>query len=139
MEYLDYMAASWTRVLLCGCLMLEGASTALWITSRLSMLAAYGGLTLALMLARGLMGALQLTTGSLLWRRAPAGEAIAPAVFLTSAALYTLELGFRLRPSSVYPGARWILVGSYAAYAIACAVLVRYGKPRTENRPPRSV
>ena len=134
MAYLDYMVAPWTRVLLCGCLMVEGASTALWMASRLSMLAAYGGLTLALMLARGLMGALQLTTGSLLWRRAPAGEKIAPAVFLTSAVLYALELGLRLRPSSVYPGARWILVGSYAAYAVTCAVLVRYPKPRTENR-----
>jgi hypothetical protein len=121
MEYLDYMVTPWTRVLLCGCLMVEGASTALWLTSRLSMLAAYGGLTLALMLARGLMGALQLTTGSLLWRRAPAGEAIAPAIFLTSAVLYALELGLRLRPSSVYPGARWILVVGYGIYAVTCA------------------
>ena len=128
MEYQDYMVASWTRVLLCGCLMLEGASTALWITSRLSMLAAYGGLTLALMLARGLMGALQLTTGSLLWRRAPAGEAIVPAVFLTSAALYAVELGLRLRPSSVYPGARWILVVGYGIYAVTCAGLILRGR-----------
>jgi hypothetical protein len=124
MEYLDYMVAPWTRVLLCGCLMVEGASTALWMASRLSMLAAYGGFTLALMLARGLMGALQLTTGSLLWRRAPAGEAIAPAIFLTSAALYALELGLRLRPSSVYPGARWILVVGYGIYAVTCAGLI---------------
>lgn len=134
MEYLDYMVAPWARVLLCGCLLLEGASTALWIASRLPMLPAYGGLTLAVMLARTFLGALQLTVGSMLWRRAPAGEAIAPAVFLSSAALYALELGFRLRPSSVYPGARWVLVGSYAAYAIACAILVRHPKTRSDSR-----
>ncbi len=136
MEYLDYMVAPWARVLLCGCLLLEGASTALWITSRLPMLTAYAGLTLAIMLARGLMGALQLTVGSLLWRRAPAGVALAPGVFLASAALYTLELGFRLRPSSVYPGARWLLVVGYAAYAIIGVVMVRNRKPRTDGRAP---
>jgi hypothetical protein len=116
--------SEWVRVLLCACLVVEGASTGLWVASRLPVLRAYGAVALALLLARGVMGMLQLATGSLLWRRGPAGAAFAPAVFLASAALYAVELGLRLRPSSVYPGARWLLVAGYGAYAIACALLV---------------
>jgi hypothetical protein len=116
-------------VLLCAGLVVEGASTGLWVASRLPVLRAYGAVALALVLARGVMGVLQLVAGSLLWRRAPAGVALAPAVFLASAALYALEIGLRLRPSSVYPGARWLLVAGYGAYAVIGALLVLRRRP----------
>jgi hypothetical protein len=111
-------------VVLCGCLLWEGASTGLWIASRLPMWRAYDGIALAAVVARGAMAALQLAAGSLLWKRSPAGLAMAPTVFLGSAALYALELGAGLRPSSVYPGARWLLVTAYGGYAVAAAVVL---------------
>jgi hypothetical protein len=114
----------WVHVIVCGCLLVEGVSTGLWITARLSLLGAYDAITLGIIASRGAIAALQLAAGSLLWKRSPAGLALAPSVFLGSAALYALELGAGLRPSSVYPGARWLLVGAYAVYAITAAVVL---------------
>ena len=86
----------------------------------------YDTIALLTIAARGAIAALQLAAGSLLWKRSPAGLAMAPALFLGSAALYALELGAGLRPSSVYPGARWLVIASYTLYAvIAAIVLVR--------------
>jgi hypothetical protein len=119
-------ATEWTRTVLGGCLLVEGVSTALWLASRLPLLAAYDGLTLAVVGARGVCGGLALMSWAFLRRRSHAGLTLAPWVLVGSATLYALEIGARLRPSSVYPGARWILVVTYTVYALgAAALLVR--------------
>jgi len=112
--------------LLGGCLLAEGASTGLWIAGLLQTLAAYDGLTLAIIAARVVVGALQLVVGAWLWRRAPQGTAFGPAVFLGSAALLTLELGARLSPSRVYPNWRWHVVGAYWLYAAVGAAILAW-------------
>jgi hypothetical protein len=107
--------------MLAACLLLEGASTAVWFASRVPLVAAYDGLTLSVVGGRGLFGALALISGALTWRGSPAGLTIAPGVLAGSAALYALELGAGLRPSSVYPGARWMLVLAYTVYALSAS------------------
>jgi hypothetical protein len=107
------------------CLFAEGAATALWVAPRLGLIPTYGAVALIFVLGRAAMAVFQLTAGSLLWRHAHAGAVFAPFVFLASAALYVLEVGLRLRPSSVAPGARWPLLLGYSAYAVTCAVLIQ--------------
>jgi hypothetical protein len=107
------------------CLFVEGATTGLWVAPRLGLIPAYGAVALIFVLGRAAMAVFQLTAGSLLWRHAHAGVVFAPFVFLASAALYVLEVGLRLRPSSVAPGARWPLLLGYSAYAVTCAVLIQ--------------
>ena len=97
----------WIQAALGVCLLVEGASTGLWITSRIPVLAAYDGFTLAVVAVRGFTGALQLTAGSLLWKRSDAGLALGPVVLVASAILYALELGAGWGPNSVAPSARW--------------------------------
>jgi len=123
----------WTRTVLGGCFLLEGASTTLWLAARLPFLAAYDGLTLAVVGARGVVGALALMSWALLRRGSYAGLTIAPWVLVGSAALYALELGARLRPSSVYPGARWILVVAYALYALTASAVLVWIRRREER------
>jgi hypothetical protein len=120
----------WLHVVLGGCLLCEGASTVAWMASRVVMIPAYDAVTLVVIVARGLIGAAQLAAGSLVWRQSPVGLALAPVVLLASAVLYALELGARLRPSSVYPGARGILVVVYTLYAVTAAVIVMRLRPR---------
>jgi hypothetical protein len=113
------------------CLFVEGATTGLWIAPRLGMIPTYELVALMFVLARAMMAVLQLTAGSLMWRELHAGLVFAPVVFLTSASLYVLEVGLRLRPSSVAPGARWPLVVGYCLYAAANALIVLRWRDRT--------
>ena len=110
------------------CLFVEGATTGLWVAPRLGLIPTYGVVALLFVLARAMVAVLQLTAGSLMWRQVHAGFVFAPVVFGTSAALYVLEVGFRLRPSSVAPGVRWPLLIGYCVYAVACALVVRRGR-----------
>ena len=80
-----------------------------------------------LIAARVVVTALQLTAGSLLLRRRPPAVPLALAALVSSAALLTLEAGFRLAPSGVYSFWRWQVVAAYAVYALVGVLILRRG------------
>jgi hypothetical protein len=100
-------------------LIAEGLLGALWLANLVPVIAAHGPVTIALIVARGLVAAAQLMSGWLLIRRRPPGAPIARGALLASAALVILEIGLRLAPSNLDPTFRWPVVAAYGAYAMA--------------------
>jgi hypothetical protein len=106
-------------------LVVEGLSTGLWIARLVPRLSAFDALVVALMVARGLVGAMQLTGGVFLMGRRPAAVPLSQWALIASAALTTLEIGARMAPANVVPGFRWPLVGAYWVYAIGAVLYLR--------------
>jgi hypothetical protein len=104
-----------------ACLLLEGALTVIWLTSLLSTLSVYSGLTLAVIAARGVVGALQLTSGWWLLAARLVAPALAIAAVVASALLTVVEVGLRLSPSNLDPTFRWPFVAVYLLY---CALVI---------------
>ena len=109
-------------------LSIEGALTALWLTRLLSTLAAYDGFVLALIAARSLAGALQLTSASWLLSHRLAAPTLAAASLVVSALLRVVEVGLRQSPSNLDPSFRWHFVIAYALYAAVMVVLLTRGR-----------
>jgi hypothetical protein len=106
----------------------EAILTGAWLARLLVMLPAYGWTTLAVIGLRVLVALGQVVASVRLSRDERAGARLATWVFVASAILLSLELGARLRPSSVFPAHRWVVVAIYAAYAVvgvAMALRVR--------------
>ena len=114
-------------------LVVEGVFTALWMARMIPTLAGHDGIVVALMMARGLVGAAQLTSGLFLFGRRPAAATIARSALLVSAVLMTLEVGERLAPSDLEPGLRWPVVVGYWVYAISAAWLLGKAVKRMEG------
>lgn len=114
-----------SNLLVATALVVDGLLSALWVARLVPVVAAYDPLVLLLILARGLVSALLITAGSMLFRAAPPGPLFARSAVLTSALLLTLEIGFRLSPSSLFPSYRWPAVAGYWAYAGAIALSLR--------------
>lgn len=102
-------------------LFVEGALTVVWLTSLLSTLSVYRGVTLALIAARAAVGALQITSAWWLFDRRLSAPTIASASLLFSAILRLFEIGLRLSPGDLDPSFRWHAVVAYAAYATLMA------------------
>jgi len=67
------------------------------------------------------------------------GARLASWVFVASAGLLSLELGARLRPTSVFPAHRWVVVAAYVAYAlVGVAMAVRLRSRTTRPNPTAS-
>jgi hypothetical protein len=81
-----------------------------------------------LILARGLLGALQFAGGWMLANRRPAGVVIARWALLAGAALTVLDVGFRLAPTNIYYWYRWQATAAYCIYALAATLALRNGK-----------
>src|SRR6476646_6093150 len=94
-------------------LIAEGVWTLMWLTQLLSSLGWRDKSSVALILARGVVGAMQLTTGWALASRRPSALALARWVLLVSAGLLTIEIGWRLTPTDLDPTYRWPLVLAY--------------------------
>lgn len=109
------------RILLGAALGLEGMWTALWLARLVPVLGIYEGITLVVIGARGLVGALQMASGWMLVRGLPPATVFARGVLVGSAVLLTLELGARLGPSSLFPSLRWPVIGIYWVYALTAA------------------
>ena len=109
-------------------LLLEGALTVIWVTRLLSTLAVYGGLTLALIGVRGLVGAMQLTSGVWLLSNRLAAPTLAAASLVASALLLVVEVGLRQSPSNLDPTFRWQFVIAYALYAAVMIALLTRGR-----------
>ena len=74
-----------------------------------------------LILARGLVGALQFAGGWTLAKRRPAGAPLARTALLVAAVLTTLDVGLNLAPTPVYYWYRWQFTAAYWAYAVLAA------------------
>jgi hypothetical protein len=102
-------------------LIAEGVWTLVWFTQLLSSLSWRDKTSVAAILARGLAGAMQLTTGWGLASRRPSSPALAKWVLLVSAVLLTIETGWRLTPTDLDPTWRWPLIAVYWLYALVAA------------------
>ena len=91
----------------------------------LPQLPTYDWVAIALILARGVLGAAQFVSGWLLANRRPQGFAMAPYALLASAALTCLEVGFNLAPTNIYYWLRWQVTGAYAVYALGAAIYLK--------------
>ena len=91
-----------------------------------------GPVALALILARGLAGALQFAGGWLLATRRPQGVVLAQWGLAGGALLTILGVGFGLAPTSIYHWLRWQVTGAYCVYATG-AILFLQGQQKTNN------
>ena len=111
-------------------LIAEGVWTLVWFTQLLSSLGWRDKSSVVFILARGLVGAVQLSTGWGLASRRPSSAALARWVLLVSAVLLTIEIGWRLTPTDLDPTWRWPLVLAYWVYALgAVYALIRATDP----------
>lgn len=95
-------------------------------------LSGYDAAAVALILARGVLCALQFISGWLLANKRPQGFALAPWAFVASAALTPLDVGLGLAPTGVYAWLRWQVTVGYDAYALGAAAFLwsRSRRPR---------
>ncbi len=110
-----------TLRLLAFLLIAEGVYTLFWLVQLLPSLGWRYALSVALIAARGVVGAMQLSTGWGLSSRRLSALSIAPWVLAASAALLTIELGGQLTPTNLDPTFRWPVVGAYWIY---CAIAI---------------
>ena len=121
------MRMSMGRSIPAAFLLVEGLVNAIWVAGLVVALQGYGAVAVALVLARGLAGALQGSSGWMLLAGRPPGVVLGQAAFGFSATLAVLETGLRLAPSNADPTYRWLWVGGYWAYALGMIVLIRSG------------
>ena len=106
------------RTVLSALLIIEAFFAGLYVAGLVSALPGHDALVVVVILARGVVGALQFTAGWVLINRRPTGVALARYAFLSSAILTTLAVGFNLAPTSVYPWFRWQVTGAYWVYVL---------------------
>jgi len=106
-------------------LIAESLFGALYVSSVLSSLAAYDAVAVALIVARGLLGALQFAAGWTLANRRPVASVLAPASLLAGAILTMLIVGFNLAPTDFYYWYRWQITAAYWSYAAAAIAVIR--------------
>ncbi len=114
-------------------LIAEGVSTLFWLVMLLPSLGWRDRSSVAVIVVRGVIGALQLVSGWGLASRNASAPALARWALGISAALLALEIGFHLSPSNLDPTYRWPLVWAYAAYALVAIVILR---PKSDEGPP---
>jgi hypothetical protein len=88
-------------------------------------LSGYDDVAVALILARGLLGAVQFMGGWLLATRRPQGFVLAQWAFVGAAAITPLDVGLGLAPTGVYAWLRWPVTLGYMAYALGAAAYLR--------------
>lgn len=110
------------RRLLGAILIGEAAIAGLATLQSLPALPGYDAIAVVLILARAGVGALQLTSGVLLFEQRPPGTALARLALLLSAIVTTMTVGFRWAPSDIYYWIRWQFVGAYWAYAVIAII-----------------
>lgn len=105
-------------------LVAEGVTTLFWLVQFVPSLGWRDRASVATILARGLVGAMQLTSGWWLATRRQSAPALARLSLLLSAGLLTLEIGARLSPTNLDPTFRWPVVLAYWIYALGAAWLL---------------
>jgi hypothetical protein len=106
-------------------LILEAMFAGLYLVNQIDQLGMNGPVALALILARGLAGALQFAGGWLLATRRPQGVVLAQWGLAAGAVITIIGVGFNLAPTSIYHWLRWQVTGVYCLYAAGAILLVR--------------
>ena len=102
----------------------ESFLAALYLSQLISALPAHDPSVIAVILARGGVGALQFTAGWLLLQRRPTGIVVARWAIVAAAVWVLLAVGFNLAPTSVYPWWRSQATAAYGLYAGALLLAV---------------
>lgn len=113
------------RKVIATLLRVEAILNALYVAGLLSALPGHRWTAVTLILARGVVGALQYVAGTRLHNDEPSGRTLATMALLSAAALTTLDVGFNLAPTPIYPWWRWQTVGIYWTYALLASLAVR--------------
>jgi len=117
--------------LLAFALIAEAMFGALRTAGLISQLGVYDPVAVALIILRGLLGALQFVGGWLLASRRPQGFGLSRWAFAAAAIVTLFDVGMGLAPTSIYPWLRRQVTIGYAVYAIAAIVFLRFEeKPR---------
>ena len=95
----------------------ESFLAALYLSQLISALPGHDASVIAVILARGLVGALQFTAGWLLAARRATGLVVARWAIVGATVWVLLAVGFNLAPTDIYPWFRWQATGAYALYA----------------------
>ena len=119
------LITSLVRFVLGPLLIVEALMTSLWIARHISGMTSRDTITIVLFVIRAITGAFAVVSGVWLIERRPIARPIARAVLLASAMLTTLELGFRLAPSSLDPAWRWPVVVASWIYAAVWLIVLR--------------
>jgi hypothetical protein len=106
-------------------LILESLWTAFWIAGLVPSVARHDAGVIAIVIARGLVGGMQLAAGVFLIGRRAVAVPLARVTLVVSAALTTLEVGWRLAPTSLDRGLAWPIVLAYWTYALAWSAALR--------------
>jgi hypothetical protein len=80
---------------------------------------------LLVVVARAVVGALQLISGWLLFGARPPAVPIARIAVVSSAVVTTVGIGGRLAPTDLDPAFRWYAVAAYWAYALGLRWLLK--------------
>ena len=116
-------------------LVLEGFSTGMATVGRLPTIAIYPTLTVAVIAVRGLLGVLQFASGWMLLQRRVPASVLARWSLTASAVLLTLELGFGLAPTNLFPTYQWPAVAAYWIYAVVAIWILKPGVRDDRGRP----
>jgi hypothetical protein len=110
---------------LSGLLLFESLLAAFYLSQLISALPGHDASVIAVILARGLVGALQFTAGWLLGAQRQTGFVVARWAIVCGAAWELLAVGFNLAPTGIYPWWRWQATGAYALYAGVMWLLIQ--------------
>ena len=106
-------------------LIFEAMFAGLYVANALAQLGIYDAIAVTLIIARGLLGAVQFAGGWLLANRRPQGVVLAQWGLAGGAVVTILGVGFDLAPTSIYHWLRWQATGVYVVYAIAAVAVLR--------------
>jgi hypothetical protein len=115
--------------LIASALIAESMFGALRVADLISRLGTYDSIAVTLILARGLLCALQFTGGWQLASRRPQGVTLAQWAFAGAALITPFDVGMGLAPTPIYAWLRWQVTIGYEIYAIVAIVLLRVATP----------
>ena len=113
------------RRFLSALLLFESIVAGVYVARLVPALPGHDFSVIVVILARGVVGALQFAAGWMLAARRLPGVPLARLAFVGSAVLTTMAVGFNLAPTGVYPWWRWQFTGGYWVYALAALLALR--------------
>jgi hypothetical protein len=120
-----FMVLSILVRLLAFALIFEAMFAGLYVANALAQLGIYDTVAVSLIIARGLLGAVQFAGGWILATGRPQGVVLAQWGLAGGAIVTILGVGFNLAPTSIYHWLRWHATAVYVAYAIAAIAILR--------------
>jgi hypothetical protein len=106
--------------------LIESLLAALYLSQLISALPGHDADVIAVILLRGVVGALQFTAGWLLAARRPAGTFVARLAVVSAALWILIAVGFNRAPTDVYEWFRWQATAAYGLYAAALLLALNH-------------